>query len=76
MEGRDQATEADSSADSALADNSAEGAEREGRGVKGLPSRCRATASEKEGESRGEVGREGAEELADRLGMRRKATGL
>lgn len=55
MKGRGQAAEADSSADSVLTDNSVEGAEREGRGVKGLPSRHRATASEK-GESRSEVG--------------------
>lgn len=69
-------TATDRSANSALAANSVEGVKREGRGVKGLPSRRRATASEKEGESRGEVGREGAEELADRLGTRRKATAL
>lgn len=56
MKGRGQATEADSSADSALADTSVEGAEREGRGVKGLPSRRRAMASEKGGDSWGEVG--------------------
>lgn len=55
MKGRGQATEAVSSADSALADNSVEGAEGEGRGVKGPPSRCGAMASEKGGESQGEV---------------------
>lgn len=76
MKGRSRAREADSGADSALAGNSLEGAEREGRGMKGLPSRHRTTASEKGGESQGEVGRKGTEELADRLGIRRKVTDL
>lgn len=43
--------------------------------MKGLPNRRRTMVNEG-GEMQGEVCREGAEELADRLGTRRKATAL